>query len=119
MRVLLLGSIVYLLGVIVILLLKPKLMFTDDGAWKEFGLTTNTKYTWFPFWLFCILWALTAFALARFVVSDSPIGTAKPKPTRNNNAQNLKPGYYVLNREASEIEGVPRYVYIGAEEPSE
>lgn len=32
-------------------------------------------------------------------------------PTRN-----LKKGVYVLNRAASEIEGVPRYIYIGSED---
>ena len=103
------------------LLWKPQLMFTEDGTWKEFGLIANPKYTWFPFWLFCILWALLSYTLSRAIIGSSPSVSTKPlnistpPPTKNN----LKPGYYVLNREASEIEGVPRYVYIGAEEPSD
>ena len=100
-------------------------MFAEDGTWKEFGLIANPKYTWFPFWLFCIVWALVSFTVSRFIIgaSEERVSPTKPfslqqqslPPPRNN----LKPGYYVLNREASEIEGVPRYVYIGAEEPSE
>jgi hypothetical protein len=31
--------------------------------------------------------------------------------------KNLKPGYYVLNKEKLEDEGVPRYIYIGEEAP--
>jgi hypothetical protein len=31
--------------------------------------------------------------------------------------ENPKQGYYVLNRKASRIAGVPKYVYIGEEEP--
>ena len=48
------------------------------------------------------------------------IGASEPEevPTRNMGKKNLKPGYYVLNQNALESEGVPRYVYIGEEPPS-
>ena len=121
MKVLLFSSILYLIGVVAVLMFKPELMFTEDGTWKEFGLVNDPKYTFFPFWLFCIVWALLSFALARIAVGTTSSSKAAlveipaPPPTKNN----LKKGYYVLNREASEIEGVPRYVYIGAEEPSD
>jgi hypothetical protein len=31
----------------------------------------------------------------------------------------LAKGYYVLNKKASKIAGVPKYVYLGPEEPSD
>ena len=31
----------------------------------------------------------------------------------------LPKGYYVLNKKATKLSGVPKYVYLGAEEPSE
>ena len=60
---LLLTCFFYLLGVVIILYFKPELMFDKDGAWKEFGLTLNEKHTWFPFWLFAILWAMISYAI--------------------------------------------------------
>ena len=41
-----------------------------------------------------------------------PIPKAKGK--RSNS---LIPGYYILNREATEIAGTPKYIYLGAEPP--
>lgn len=122
MKVILFSSILYLTGVVAILLLKPQLMFTEDGRWKEFGLVADPKYTWFPFWLFCIVWALLSYTMARTLIGETSASSTQrmvqpfqAPPTKNN----LKSGYYILNREASEIEGVPRYVYVGAEEPSD
>ena len=113
MRVLLYSALLYLTGVVIILFLKPTFMFNEDGSWKEFGLTNTTKYTWFPVWLFCIVWALVSFAIVKFTISDLP--TDAPIPVMNKK-KNLKPGYYVLNHEKT-TEGVPRYVYIGEEPP--
>jgi len=110
MRVLLYSALLYLSGVVLILFLKPKIMFNEDGSWKEFGLTNSAKYTWFPVWLFCIVWALISFSIVKLSVSDlpTPVSTVK---------KNLKPGYYVINHEKQTSDGVPRYVYIGEEAP--
>jgi phosphotransferase system glucose/maltose/N-acetylglucosamine-specific IIC component len=115
MRILLFSALLYLVGVVVVLFLKPKVMFNEDGSWKEFGLYNSEKYTWFPVWLFCIVWAIVSYGIVKFT-----IGASEPEevPTRNISKKNLKPGYYVLNQNALESEGVPRYVYIGEEPPS-
>ena len=157
----------YLIGVAIMLVLKPEFMFTPDGNWKEFGIGKNkARYTPFPFWLFCLLWAVVAYTivllLLPFVVDVEDIEMAnasnaanaanasrqsrqarqsnsgnarnvKNNRARKNNAelemdsnlefdddsfgQNPQKGYYVLNRKASKIAGVPKYVYIGEEEP--
>ena len=119
MRVLLFSAILYLVGVVVILFLKPNFMFQEDGSWKEFGISNTTKYTWFPVWLFCIVWALVSYAIVKFTVDLPTVvatvtAAATAMPTLK---KNLKPGYYVLNKEKLEDEGVPRYIYIGEEAP--
>ncbi len=59
---LLVAGIVYLLGMASILVLKPSLMFTESGAWKEFGIGRNpVTHTWMPIWLFAILWAFISY----------------------------------------------------------
>jgi hypothetical protein len=149
----------YLIGVAIMLVLKPDFMFTPDGNWKEFGIGKNkARYTPFPFWLFCLLWAVVSYTivllLLPFVVNVEDIEAANASNASNssrqanagnarnvknnararkNNAElemdsalefdddtfgeNPKKGYYVLNRKASKIAGVPKYVYIGEEEP--
>jgi hypothetical protein len=149
----------YLIGVAIMLVLKPEFMFTPDGNWKEFGIGKNkARYTPFPFWLFCLLWAVVSYTivllLLPFVVDVEDIevanasnasnasrqanarnvkNNARNNKARKNNAelemdsslefdddtfgQNPQKGYYVLNRKASKIAGVPKYVYIGEEEP--
>ena len=87
-------------------------MFQEDGSWKEFGISNTNKYTWFPVWLFCIVWALISFAIVKVTIGGT-ITTALPISVK----KNLKPGYYVLNKEKLESEGVPRYVYIGEDAP--
>ena len=149
----------YLIGVAIVLVLKPTFMFTPDGNWKEFGIGKNkARYTPFPFWLFCLIWAVVAYTivllLLPFVVNTDDMdiensssygsnaansGNSRPmknnarRKVKNNNAElevnsglefdddafgeNPKKGYYVLNRKASKIAGVPKYVYLGEEGP--
>jgi hypothetical protein len=64
---LLVSCFIYLLGVVLVLYFKPSLMFDDDGVWKEFSLSQDDKHTWFPFWLFCILWAILSYSIVSFV----------------------------------------------------
>ena len=142
------GSL-YLVGVGLVLLAKPSLMFSPDGDWKEFGIGQDQqRYTPFPFWLFCLVWALVAYFI---IVSMEPqifgsgANALTPLPLaaaainaynvpRRNNGSNRKnnvsdsdsdagvelpKGYYVLNKKATRLSGVPKYVYLGPEEPQE
>lgn len=138
MRTLLLGAILYLLGVAVILFFRPRLMFHPDGRWKEFG-TVSPDHTVFPFWLFCILWAAVAYPISllgtgEFSGPKSILSPAEPPEdlimplppkTRSrsaiqeiDNAGNMKPGYYVLDTKEIRKSGIPKYIYMGAEVPA-
>jgi len=139
MRVLLYSAVLYLLGITIVLYLKPKQMFRHDGRWKEFGVS-GVDTTWVPFWLFCILWAVFAYAIVRMVYSDEgpapvhrsapkaaesveplsplPVPEATPTQVQENSTQG-KPGYYKLDEAMMKDKGVPRYVYIGAEKPAD
>jgi hypothetical protein len=100
-------------------------MFTPDGRWKEFGIGKGEEYTTFPFWMFCLLWAFLSFSLVIFIEPSSPnvsagLGgvsanrtNANANDTFEDNAVELPKGYYVLNKKASKMAGVPKYVYIG------
>jgi hypothetical protein len=63
MRVLLISTLLYLSGVVVILYVRPQGMFHTDGRWKEFGLHAEDG-TVFPFWMFCIAWAFISYFLS-------------------------------------------------------
>ena len=128
----------YLVGVAVILVIKPSFMFTPDGNWKEFGIGQNAdKYTPFPFWVFCILWAIVSYTIVLLIFGNTtPYNTNEPIEIVKTNAKRnkrevteeltfddeieapntLKKGYYVLNKKASRLAGVPKYVYMGEED---
>ena len=76
MRVLLFSSLLYLLGVAIVLFFRPQLMFHMDGRWKEFGTGSDDK-TLFPLWLFCIVWAVVSYGLVvAFVTEGSEIAAS-------------------------------------------
>ena len=135
----------YLVGVAVVLVIKPSFMFTPDGNWKEFGIgQSEARYTTFPFWLFCLVWAVLSYVIVLLtlplIIDTSPVDTnSYPEPvySRNNKkpknkkvveesdllfddevepVKTLPKGYYVLNKKASRLAGTPKYVFI-AEEP--
>lgn len=140
---LLYSSVLYLLGIAVVLYIRPKQMFRHDGRWKEFGIN-GVDTTWIPFWLFCILWAVVAYGIVRMLYSEEdsviphpraprprrapveseeplsplPVPEATPKQVQENSSQG-KPGYYKLDDAVMKEKGVPRYVYIGPEKPAE
>jgi hypothetical protein len=59
----------YLLGVAAVLIYKPGSMFTPDGNWKEFGIgKREDKYTAYPFWLFCITWAIVSYVIVEIIM---------------------------------------------------
>ncbi len=129
MRLLIFSGVLYLVGVATVLMLRPALMFTPDGVWKEFGIGRNPEtHTWMPFWLFCILWSLVSYLVivlladagflpglwVSHVEVESPAGRIKTANVAN---KGPKPGYYMLNTEGTGVEGVPKYIYLGPAAP--
>jgi len=141
MRELLFGGILYLTGIGIILLTKPSIFFTESGDWKEFGIGRNPRsYTWMPFWLFCIFWALISYSIVfitlkaispgiemntsgTIIPPESPI-VSRSKSTRGLRRSmrvppagfgNMQSGVYVLNQAASSRNSIPHYVYYGPE----
>jgi hypothetical protein len=136
MKVLLLSCLIYLIGITAVLYFRPKLMFQDNGNWKEFGLSNDAKHTWFPFWLYCISSAFVSYALSYFIYSllDSKVSevdvdtvdtvetvsnvkTKTKNSRKNSNPSEMKSGYYVLDKEAYENKGIPKYIFLGSEVP--
>jgi hypothetical protein len=138
MNRLLVAGVIYLIGISIVLAIKPSFMFTEDGIWKEFGIGRNPNtHTWMPFWLFAVLWALISYILTSifFIVATPSTSNQKNKirviddvmevdetdfdiplikPKRLKSKMNLSDGYYILNREATEAAGgIPKYVFLG------
>jgi len=68
MQQLVVAGLIYLVGIAVVLVVKPSLMFNSDGTWKEFGIGRNpATHTILPFWLFAVLWALLSYIIVTFV----------------------------------------------------
>jgi hypothetical protein len=95
MRVLLYSGLLYLLGVSIVLALKPTLMFTEDGGWKEFGIGRDPeRYTWLPVWMFVLFWAVLSFfivqAIGSFgVLPGVEVGAPQPAPQVTQPAQQV------------------------------
>jgi ammonia channel protein AmtB len=129
MKVLLLSCLFYLIGITVVLYIKPNLMFQDNGNWKEFGVNQDSKHTWFPFWLFCISWAFVSYGLSSFTYyiigsetkdeSNNVIELNNKTSKKNNSKNSMKSGYYVLDKEAYEDNGIPKYIFLGSEAPNQ
>ena len=114
MKIILLSCLLYLFGVVVILFLKPSFMFDKNGNWKEFGFNQDDRHTWFPFWLFCILWAILSYSIVKFFFkSNVSIQNVNLKNSSKSNS--MKQGYDVLSKGSNE--NIPKYVYLGPDEP--
>jgi hypothetical protein len=133
------AGLLYLTGVAVVLVLKPSFMFTPDGVWKEFGIGKNEdRYTPFTFWLFCLVWAFVSYIVVILIEpffnkqevefpntrrnkrnvrfeDDSDLVFEDELAGQGQGPSDLPKGYYVLNRKASKLAGVPKYVYLGQE----
>jgi len=143
MKLLVFSGLLYLAGIAAILYWKPTLMFRPDGTWKEFGIGRNPDdYTWLPFWLAAVIWAIISY-MSVLLISDSFV-SGRPQPIelddeyprksakgqrvavnskRASNIANMPgrdvlPGYYMLNTERSR-KGVPKYIYVGEAPPTE
>jgi hypothetical protein len=148
MQKLLAAGLLYLSVIAIVLILKPRFMFTEAGNWKEFGIGRNpATHTWMPFWLFAVLWALISYTVVTIlfayqsgpatsvkqpslnVVNETleiepeelspPVSTRRSRRARGTPTE-LPDGYYVLNTAATEAAGgVPKYVYLGKGLPSD
>ena len=146
MKTFILAGLLYLSGIAIILLIKPTLMFREDGSWKEFGIGKNTQqYTWCPFWLYCIFLALLCYVLAIIILrlwSSSDKSKRGPqfvdyrpeyvemenqmqpevieevavRKPRIRRGSTLPDGYYVLAKPVKSGES-PSYVYLGPQAP--
>jgi len=129
MKLLLYAGLLYLIGIAVVLVLQPPIMFREDGVWKEFGVgRASTRYTWMPFWLFSILWAVLSYMLMMLLASSNmlpgiqayqeleaaPMEMNRRQTKRAFGTDEVRPGYYILNPDATG----PKYIFLGEEIPN-
>ena len=140
------SGLLYLLGISIVLAFKPEIMFTKEGNWKEFGLgRANGRYTWLPFWLFTILWAILSYMIVLVIASHTGLAgvTANSEvPVTSNTIEpenvsmkamtpvlqegrkrpstmgDMKKGYYILDANETMKKGIPKYIYLGPEAPN-
>jgi hypothetical protein len=131
--------VLYLLGIAILLYLRPGLMFHKDGSWKEFGVS-GEETTVFPLWMFCIAWAVVSYGIGRILFREGPVdiiknasaitamatgrsiteGLVEPLPVSGPAAEEMsKPGYYKLSTAIMRKKGVPRYIYVGTDIPDD
>jgi hypothetical protein len=148
MTLLIFSGLLYLIGISIVLVLKPELMFAKDGKWKEFGLGRNQdRYTWMPFWLFAIMWAILSYIVVLVIASSTGIGgvtnktevavveeVIEPENLSNKGMKtpvpfaesmkkvsaptDMKSGYYILDINETTKKGIPKYIYLGPEAPN-
>lgn len=134
MQRLIAAGVLYLLGTAIILVIRPSLMFTEDGSWKEFGIGRNQNtHTWMPFWFFAILWAFMSYIIVNItftvyysepkphVKQQEPVYEEPRAPRRGRGkSMELPDGYYIRNTDGTEISGgVPKYIYLGKGLPTD
>jgi len=142
MSLLIISGLLYLIGISTVLILKPQLMFSKDGNWKEFGIGRNKdKYTWMPFWLFAITWAIISYIIVLVIANASGFLKNKtelvvqnelidpknvstksmipmPLNLKKNASNDMKSGYYILDMNETMKKGIPKYIYLGPEAPN-
>jgi hypothetical protein len=134
MKLLIYAGILYLAGIGTMLLVRPALVFREDGSWKEFGVGRDSEnYTWMPFWLFAVLWAILSYMITLLLASanllpgittieeqsfDSAGLTARQRKRALSEFEETPPGYYMLNVQESGKKGAPKYVYLGPAPPN-
>jgi len=143
MSLLIYAGLLYLLGISIVLMIKPALMFSEKGIWKEFGMgRPSATYTWLPFWLFSMIWAILSYLIVLLIAShtglagvhtptDVSITTETLDPeyvSRKSSSSHsvskkkiapsdMKNGYYMLDANETVKRGVPKYIYVGPEAP--
>ena len=116
MSVLYLALAIYIVGVAVVLYIRPSTMFhPDHGTWKEFGLDSSHRNTVFPFWMFTIVWAFLSYTfaslgnvfVANVVLNSTPEGHIAT-PISELRYTEVAPGSQVVHTEASLTPSVSR-----------
>jgi len=107
----------------------------------------SATYTWLPFWLFSIIWAILSYLIVLLIAShtglagvhtptDLPVTTETLDPeyvSRKSSSghsvsghsvskkkmapSDMKEGYYMLDLNETGKRGVPKYIYVGPEAP--
>jgi hypothetical protein len=142
MTALMIAMGIYVVGVAVVLYIRPQLMFhAETGTWKEFGL--GSGYSVMPFWMFALVWALVSYVFgtlasvyltgialqslpadvveANIATVLKPISKSPPPALPTSVVESASspvgtaPGYYVLETPKA---GPPKYVYFGTAPPS-
>jgi len=67
--ILALAFALYIVGIAIVLYIRPKIMFAPGGSWKEFGVGRGENHTVMPFWLFAIFWAFISYGLGLVAMS--------------------------------------------------
>ena len=132
---LMIACLLYLVGVGVVLYIRPTSMFRPGGTWREFGLSDSEHHTVFPFWMFILIWAVLSYAIATCffliitpltlpvedgieIYSDpiiQPVSSIDPIKTV---AEPVQPaGYYIINPDRVNSSGA-NYIYYGLEPPT-
>ena len=129
MKLLLYSGILYLLGIGLLLFIKPEFMFREDGSWKEFGVGRDPEhFTWMPVWLFVFLWAILSYMFVLLLAASNLLpgvtvieeaGYEPPVKKRKAAVRDLEdgePGYNILNTDRTR--GAPKYIYLGPAPPN-
>lgn len=149
MEILWLAIVFYSLGLAAVLHFRPRLMFHENGSWKEFGYQRDSRHTMFPFWLFAIAWAFVSYAVAAAVawsygsaaaatavaysyveaptVEDSAtdddeydaIPVSRSRSRRSTRQKSDPRAGYYVLDPESEESGLRRYIYYGSTPPQE
>lgn len=143
MSLLIYAGLLYLLGISIVLMIKPQLMFSEKGIWKEFGIgRPSATYTWLPFWLFSMIWAILSYLIVLLIASHTGLAgvhtptdvsvtteTLDPEYVSRKSSSShavskkkmapsdMKDGYYMLDMNETGKRGVPKYIYVGPEAP--
>ena len=138
MTLLIYAGLLYLLGISILLTFKPELMFSKNGDWKEFGLGRNREqYTWMPFWLFAIIWAIISYTIVLVIVGNRQENTPNTNLFNRRStslkegvnyevmdgedmepaAKPFRKGYYIMNVNTKNG-GTPQYIYLGPRAPN-
>jgi len=122
MSLLIYAGLLYLLGISIVLMIKPALMFSEKGIWKEFGMgRPSSTYTWLPFWLFSMIWAILSYLIVLLIAShtglagvhtptDLPVTTETLDPeyvSRTSRSSHSVSGHSVSGHSASKKKMAP------------
>lgn len=112
MQQLVVAGLIYLVGIAVVLVVKPTLMFNSDGTWKEFGIGRNpATHTILPFWLFAVLWALLSYIFVTFLFIVLKIHTTPsvtPIPTVSSAPQGQMPNVATVELDEEVVQIIPK-----------